>query len=58
MKADQALGRGSNSQLSTSLPPKAIQKLIASADNAGCSPDLTVVAAADLEALKVMSQGL
>jgi hypothetical protein len=35
-----------------------IEKLIASADNTGCSPDLIVVAAADIEALKTMSQGL
>ena len=32
-----------------------IGKLIASADNTGCSPDLIVVAAADIEALKTMS---
>jgi hypothetical protein len=35
-----------------------VQKLIASADNTGCSPDLTVVAAAEIEALKAMSVGL
>ena len=35
-----------------------IGKLIASADNTGCSPDLIVVAVADIEALKTMSQGL
>ena len=35
-----------------------IKKLIASADNAGCSPDLVVVAADDLAALRDISQGL
>jgi hypothetical protein len=41
------------------LPLKEIVgKLIASADNTGYSPDLTVVAAADLEALKAISEGL
>jgi hypothetical protein len=35
-----------------------IGKLIVSADNTGCSPDLFVVATADIEALKAMSQGL
>ena len=35
-----------------------IKKLIASADNAGCSLDLAVVAADDLAALRDISQGL
>ena len=35
-----------------------VQKLIASADNTGCSPDLIVVSAAEIEALKAMSAGL
>jgi hypothetical protein len=37
---------------------QAILKLVESADSAGCSPDLTVVATPDVEALRLISQGL
>ena len=37
---------------------QAILNLIESADSTGCTPDLTVVSATDVEALRLMSEGL